>query len=65
MCTILAHLTVEQANSIMDMERATKVPGPLAAVVMDDTVTVILIYHSNTLVVVSAGMSRRRYPEYD
>ncbi len=47
MCTILAHLTVEQANSILDRERATEAPGPLAAAVMDDKVTVVLIYHSN------------------
>ncbi len=34
---------------MMDMERVTRVPGPLAAVVMDDKVIVVLIYHNNMM----------------
>ncbi len=47
-CLLAAHLTIEQANDVMEMERASGVSGPLAAAVMDNKVMVVLIYRQDT-----------------
>ncbi len=45
---LAAHLTIEQADNVMEMERASRVSGPLVAAVMDDKVKVVLIYRQDT-----------------